>query len=130
MKVRQASQYTNPDLNVFTLNKRSVMLINANLGPGREKTPVVFVAIGAMLVGSIGWSKKPGDRILKGEELGWFQYGGSTCILVIPSAAGVQFDKDLLATSQKQMETVVRVGMEIGKVGTPGFGGVTFRDVK
>jgi phosphatidylserine decarboxylase len=26
-----------------------------------------------MLVGSIGWSKKPGDKILKGEELGWFQ---------------------------------------------------------
>jgi hypothetical protein len=27
----------------------------------------------AMLVGSIGWSKKPGDKVAKGEELGWFQ---------------------------------------------------------
>ena len=62
-----------PDLNVFTLNKRSVMLIHANLGPGREAVPVVHVAIGAMLVGSIGWSKKPGDKVAKGEELGWFQ---------------------------------------------------------
>lgn len=45
----------NEDLNVFTMNKRSVMLIDANLGPGREKVPVAFVAIGAMMVGTIGW---------------------------------------------------------------------------
>lgn len=70
-----------------------------------------------MLVGSIGWSKKPGDTIAKGEELGWFQYGGSTTIAVFPRSAGLQFDSDLLATSEKQMETLVRVGMEIGRVG-------------
>jgi hypothetical protein len=34
------------DLNVFTKNKRSVMLLRANLGPGREETPVALVAIG------------------------------------------------------------------------------------
>ena len=34
------------DLNVFTLNKRSVMLIHANLGAGREAVPVAFVAVG------------------------------------------------------------------------------------
>jgi phosphatidylserine decarboxylase len=65
------------------------MLIHANLGPGKEAVPVAFVAVGggssrpdhdlrsthvvAMLVGSIGWSKKPGDKLAKGEELGWFQ---------------------------------------------------------
>jgi len=85
-------------LNVFTLNKRSVMLIHANFGPGREAVPVAFVAIGgkfiffalnpsvtvvqclcsAMLVGSIGWSKKTGDKVAKGEELGWFQVSSCT----------------------------------------------------
>ncbi|KAL7423353.1 hypothetical protein Q5752_002656 [Cryptotrichosporon argae] len=110
-------QAVNEDLNVFTLNKRSVMLIHANLGPGKESVPVAFVAIGAMLVGSIGWSKKPGDRVAKGEELGWFQYGGSTTIVVFPAAASVRFDADLVATSEKSMETLVRVGMEIGTVG-------------
>lgn len=34
------------DLNVFTLNKRSIMLIHANLGSGRESVPIAFVAIG------------------------------------------------------------------------------------
>ena len=61
------------------------MLINANLGPDKPSIPVAFVAVGggftasasitilAMLVGSIGWSKTAGDRVAKGEELGWFQ---------------------------------------------------------
>lgn len=61
------------DLNVFTLNKRSIMLIDANLGSQKPSVPIAFVAIGAMLVGSIGWSKKVGDKVAKGEELGWFQ---------------------------------------------------------
>lgn len=86
-----------------------------------------------MLVGSIGWSKKPGDKLAKGEELGWFQvstiaipraaanaqdpqYGGSTCIVVFPSESGLVFDQDLVTTSEKGMETIVKVGMEIAKV--------------
>ncbi|OCF59180.1 phosphatidylserine decarboxylase [Kwoniella mangroviensis CBS 10435] len=109
-------QAINEDLNVFTLNKRSVMLIHANFGPGRESVPIAFVAIGAMLVGSIGWSKKPGDKVVKGEELGWFQYGGSTTITVFPSKSGVAFDDDLVRNSENGMETLVMVGMEIGKV--------------
>ena len=84
-----------------------------------------------MLVGSIGWSKNPGDKVAKGEELGWFQvsamegrnfhvadlqYGGSTTIVVFPSAAGVEFDEDMRTNSDKSTETLVRVGMEIAKV--------------
>lgn len=53
-------------------------------------------------------SKKPGDTIKKGEELGWFQYGGSTVVVVVPTSCGIQFDKDLLETSEKAMETLVR----------------------
>ena len=71
-----------------------------------------------MLVGSIGWSKKTGDTIRKGEELGWFQYGGSTVITVFPSAAktGLKFDDDLLTNSEQSIETVVQVGNRIACV--------------
>ncbi|CAK9785355.1 hypothetical protein CC85DRAFT_284571 [Cutaneotrichosporon oleaginosum] len=111
-------QAVNEDLNVFTLNKRSVMLIHADMGLS-ARVPMAFVAVGAMLVGSICWSKKPGDRVRKGEELGWFQYGGSTCILVVPQSSGLKFDEDLLRTSQKGMETLVQVGTSMGHVGRP-----------
>ena len=39
---------------------------------------VVMVAIAAMLVGSINWTKKVGDTVERGEELGYYGYGGST----------------------------------------------------
>ncbi|GMK59867.1 hypothetical protein CspeluHIS016_0900840 [Cutaneotrichosporon spelunceum] len=98
-------QAVNEDLNVFTLNKRSVMLIHADVGLG-ARVPLAFVAVGAMLVGSILWSKKPGDSVLRGEELGWFQYGGSTCILIVPYSSGLKFDEDLLNVSKEKMETL------------------------
>jgi phosphatidylserine decarboxylase len=77
------------------------MLINANLGKGKESVTIAFVAIGgecrhlrpkvcsspAMLVGSIGWSKKPGDKIAKGEELGWFQVGRLASVFADDSTA-------------------------------------------
>lgn len=88
-------------------------MIDADLGPGLENTSTAFVAVGAMLVGSIVWSKKPGDRIRKGEELGYFQYGGSTCIVVFPGQC-VKFNKDLATSSSEGMETLVKVGEEIG----------------
>jgi phosphatidylserine decarboxylase len=69
-----------------------------------------------MLVGSIGWSAKPGDRIVKGQELGWFQYGGSTTILVMPSTAGIKFDADLVKNSESTIETIVKVGNRIASV--------------
>lgn len=37
------------DLNVFTKNKRSVMLIHANLGPGKEQVPMALVSVGGEL---------------------------------------------------------------------------------
>ncbi|CAD6567328.1 MAG: hypothetical protein TREMPRED_003549 [Tremellales sp. Tagirdzhanova-0007] len=109
-------QAINENLDVFTMNKRSVMLIHANFGPSKSAVPIAFVAVGAMLVGSIGWSKKAGDRIAKGEELGWFQYGGSTTICVFPSAARIVFDEDMTTNSEHKVETLVKVGMEIARV--------------
>lgn len=31
---------------MFTLNKRSIMIINANFGAGREAVPIAFVSVG------------------------------------------------------------------------------------
>lgn len=36
--------------------------------------------------------------------------------MVFPSESGLVFDQDLVATSEKGMETIVKVGMEIAKV--------------
>ncbi|KAG8936764.1 hypothetical protein FRC00_007790 [Tulasnella sp. 408] len=129
-------QAVNHDLDVFTVNRRDVQLLHADVrnptstttSPQQAPEPVTFafVSVGALLVGSIGWSKNPGDSVMKGEDLGFFQYGGSTVILVAPEGT-VEWDEDLVANSSglsgvkgvedgKPLETLVRVGERIGRV--------------
>ena len=95
---------TEVDFDVFTGNKRQVVYIEEAV-TGKV---VAFVAVGALLVGSIGWSKGKGEKVQRGEELGWFAYGGSTVITVFP-AQMIQFDEDLRTNSASALETYVKV---------------------
>ncbi|KAK3163073.1 hypothetical protein QOZ80_1BG0097270 [Eleusine coracana subsp. coracana] len=94
--------------NVFTENKRVVSVISTS-----EFGKVAFVAIGATMVGSITFLKKEGDYVHKGDEFGYFSFGGSTVICVFEKDA-IQFDADLLANSERSLETLVSVGMTLG----------------
>jgi len=61
-------QAVNENFDVFTTNRRDVLLLNWSPTPTMN-IPVAMVAIGAMLVGSIGWSKaNQGDSVKRGEE--------------------------------------------------------------
>jgi len=102
-----------PGFDVFTANKRDVALLEAKFAPGGKTVPVAFVAVGALLVASISWTKEVGEPLVKGEDLGYFQYGGSTVIVVFPEGT-VLFDEDLVGHSKAGVETVVKVGERIG----------------
>ncbi|KAL4556048.1 hypothetical protein LXL04_038686 [Taraxacum kok-saghyz] len=94
--------------NVFTENKRAVSIIStADFGK------VAFVAIGATMVGSITFTKKKGDYVQKGDEFGYFSFGGSTVICVFQKDS-IALDEDLLANSARSLETLVSVGMQLG----------------
>ncbi|KAJ3034860.1 hypothetical protein HDV00_004592 [Rhizophlyctis rosea] len=101
-------------LDVFTQNKRSVLQIATPF----SSTPVAFIAIGAMLVGSINWTQDmtPGAKVVKGGELGYFAYGGSTCILLVPRDMGFVAEEVLGRKSGEGVEVKVRVGREVGRV--------------
>lgn len=75
-----------------------------------------MVFVGALLVGTIKNTNaaKPGDSVNKGDEMGYFQYGGSTVIAVFPKG-DVTWDDDLLTNSEKPVETIVKMGDHIGK---------------
>ncbi|KQK11647.1 hypothetical protein BRADI_2g61400v3 [Brachypodium distachyon] len=94
--------------NVFTENKRVVSIISTS-----EFGKVAFVAIGATMVGSITFLKEKGDYVHKGDEFGYFSFGGSTVICVFEKDA-IQFDADLLANSERSLETLVQVGTTLG----------------
>ncbi|KAG2705187.1 hypothetical protein I3843_05G037200 [Carya illinoinensis] len=94
--------------NVFTENKRVVSVISTT-----DFGKVAFVAIGATMVGSITFSKKEGDHVKKGDEFGYFSFGGSTVICVFEKDA-IEIDEDLLSNSARALETLVSVGMKLG----------------
>jgi phosphatidylserine decarboxylase len=102
-------QAVNEPLDVFTANRRDVCMMDAilsNVVPTPSTPvpthPVAIVAIGALLVGAVGWDHKVGEVVQKGSGLGYFQYGGSTVIAVFPTEAKVQFDEDLIKASEGQ----------------------------
>ncbi|KAE8251251.1 hypothetical protein A4X06_0g2758 [Tilletia controversa] len=107
-------QSVNNDFAVFTANRRDIGLVHWAPGGGQTHT-VAMVAVGAMLVGAIQWSNfTQGGTVQRGDEQGYFAYGGSTCIAIFPPSAKVEWDADLLANSQSGIETMVRVGERIG----------------
>ena len=98
----------NSTVDVYSTNHRLVTLIdNPRFGK------VAFIAVGATLVGSIQMTIKPGDKLKKGDEVGYFAFGGSTVLLLFPPSS-ITFDADLLVNSAKPLETLVKMGNHIG----------------
>ena len=58
-----------PGFDVLTANTRSILYLNHR----PTSQPVAFVAIGALLVGSIRWTggKQKGTQLKRGDELGY-----------------------------------------------------------
>jgi len=92
---------------IFCLNKREYVIISNPLFGD-----VVMSEIGATMVGSIVQTY-PGNDAKKGEEKGYFKFGGSTVLLLFEKNR-VSIDKDLLINTSKGYETEIRVGERIG----------------
>lgn len=89
-------------------NKRTLTTIQtATMGQ------VLMLEIGATCVGSILQTYTPGQEVQKGDEKGYFAFGGSSTIVVFEPGI-VQFSDDLLSNSQHQIETYARMGDSMG----------------
>lgn len=96
-------------LDVYGENARKIVPIDSPVF-GR----VMAVCIGAMMVGSIITTVREGEEVKRGEEFGYFAFGGST-IVVLFEKGMVEWDEDLRINGRASLETLVRVGMHIGK---------------
>lgn len=93
---------------IYKENAREYTLIRT-----KEFGTIVQMEVGALLVGRI--VNHHGCRsVYRGEEKGYFQFGGSTVVLLIQPDQ-VQIDEDILENSKKGIETVVHMGEKIGK---------------
>ena len=82
-----------------------------------EDTPVgrlLMIVIGATCVGGIHWSSSPGQSIKKGEEAGYFSFGGS-CVMLLFEKGRITPAEDLLEQSARGRETYARMGSELGR---------------
>lgn len=92
---------------VFAENSREwTVLHTKNFGD------VIQIEVGALLVGKIN-NHMNNNSFSKGDEKGYFEYGGSTIILLFEKNK-VLIDSDIISNSKKYIETKVRVGEKIG----------------
>jgi len=75
---------------------------------------VLHIDVGAMLVGKIVQQHPLTYSCKRGDEKGYFKYGGSTVILIFKPQT-IILDDDIVKYSQKGIETLVRYGTKIGK---------------
>jgi phosphatidylserine decarboxylase len=85
-------------------NKRSLTKLETE-GFGE----VVLMEVGATCVGSIKQTYQPGHPVAKGEEKGYFLFGGS-CLITIFEPGRVIFDPVLIEQSAQQREVYARMG--------------------
>jgi phosphatidylserine decarboxylase len=97
------------ELNVFTENKRVVVTCESE-----EFGKFLYIAVGATMVGSVILTCQEGSVLEKGDEIGYFAFGGST-ILVLFKEGTMSFDEDLLHNSNKPIETLVKMGTSMGR---------------
>ena len=93
--------------NVFTRNAREVTVIKTeHLGQ------IAYIEVGALLVGKINNHDKVECK--KYEEKGYFEFGGSTIILLLNKK--IKFDSDIIEANNLGYEVKVCAGEPIGQI--------------
>ena len=92
---------------IFFLNKREYTIISNPLFGD-----VIMAEVGATMVGGIVQTYK-GNSAKKGEEKGYFKFGGSTVVLLFEKSK-IDIDKDILINTANGYETAIKMGERIG----------------
>ena len=94
--------------NFYKTNSREYTILNT-----KHFDKVVYVEIGALGVGRIVNNHEEYE-FKKGEEKGYFEFGGSTIVLLFKKNV-ISLDKDIEDNSSEGIETIVKYGEKIGK---------------
>ncbi|SCY50498.1 phosphatidylserine decarboxylase [Alkaliphilus peptidifermentans] len=94
---------------LYCKNKREITIFQSN-----NFGEILMIEVGATCVGTIVQTYKKDKQVLKGEEKGFFKFGGSTTIMFIKKDK-VKLDSDLIKNSDEGYETKVYMGEGIGK---------------
>lgn len=97
------------NIEIFAQNKRTLCILESEIF-GK----VLFLEIGATCVGAIHQTYQPNTLCAKGDEKGYFSFGGSSLILLFQPNR-IQFDQDLLDATAEGIEIRCLMGQPMGQ---------------
>ena len=106
-KLHTVNPIANDFFPIYKENAREYTLLRT-----KEFGEVIAMEVGALLVGKIV-NHHGAASVRRGQEKGYFQFGGSTVVLLLKKDTAVM-DPDILENSQNGIETVVKFGEKIG----------------
>lgn len=98
------------NINILATNRRVLSILQTE-----DLGRVLLLEIGATNVGSIRQTYQPDSQVEKGDEKGFFRFGGSSTITIFEPGR-IQFAEDLLANSAEKRELYARMGDQLGHV--------------
>jgi len=93
---------------VFSENKREYSILKSH-----NFDDVIYIEVGATFVGSIIQTYSSSSEVNRGDEKGYFKFGGSTVIVVLKENI-LKIDEDICCQSKLGIETSVYMGEKIG----------------
>lgn len=95
-------------LEIFCQNKRELCTLET-----KEYGNILIADVGATMVGSIYQTYESNSQVEKGQEKGYFAFGGSTLVLMFEKGK-MKFSSDLVDNTKNGYETAVKMGETIG----------------
>ncbi len=97
------------NINILTENKRTITVLETE-----KYGRILILEIGATNVGSIHQTYQSNSAVAKGEEKGYFEFGGSMTMMLFEPGALV-LDEDLVKHSAEGRELYARMGDRMGE---------------
>jgi phosphatidylserine decarboxylase len=94
---------------IFMENKRERVNLTT-----QDKGDVLLIPVGATMVGTIIETYKADTAVIKGEEMGYFAFGGSSVVMLFEKDT-ITLDADLIQNTKRGFETSVLMGEKIGQ---------------
>ena len=95
---------------VFCKNKKEICTLTTE-----NQGEILVIPVGATMVGSLNSTYNPKAVVEKGQEMGYFAFGGSTVVLLFESNH-FKIDEDLLQNTKNNIETFLKMGEKIASV--------------
>lgn len=98
------------NLSIYWENKREYAVLTTE-----RAGDILLCEVGATMVGTIVQRYTPDSDVRKGDEKGWFTFGGSTVIMLLEKGAAT-VDGDILANTRNGLETSIRMGERLAGI--------------